>query len=231
MVVGSTLFNRAWLGRVVRLLVLASVFLITRLATGEPAPEENYVVVDEAVMLASDATAPPASDARWQSVSLPLFSTSDEPETAYFWFRLQLPELVADDRALLINLHMFSVRVYLNGELIGGSGEPPGMEAIGWTRPLLVNLPASLWRSGQNTLHIRLSRQPFTTALSQIVVGDAVLLAEARRQAVLWQSTSSQISLVLCVMMGLFVLGLWMRRPNDSEYGLFGVFALLWAIP
>lgn len=78
---------------------------------------------------------------------MPYQKPLDRIDAGYAWFRFTLPSPDSDEmQSLYINNHLYGIKVWLNGEEVGGSDAPPGRQATGWNLPLLLRLPASAWR-------------------------------------------------------------------------------------
>ncbi|MES2607033.1 MAG: 7TM diverse intracellular signaling domain-containing protein, partial [Pseudomonadota bacterium] len=180
----------------------------------------------------SVAASPAQLPATWLDFSLPYQRPLDVVQAPYAWFRFSMAKPVSDElQSLYVNNHMFGVQVWMNGELVGGSMAPPGKEATGWNLPLLVPLPQGYWRDGDNEFLIRLELQRFTNVLASVFVGPDSELRPLWQQRQFWQGQMSLFSFYLCLIMGLFMLGLWVYRRHDTQYLWFGVSSLAWSVP
>jgi len=183
-------------------------------------------------LLLTDQAAMPASSAPWSGYELPYRLLADKPDTAYAWFRFDLPRMQGDaPLSLYLSNYMYSVEVYLNGVRIGGTSEPPDTLALGWTHPLLLSLPAGLLQAGNNLVHLRLTQAAFTNVLPELVIGPETELLPVWQRKLFTQSQVALVSLVLCVLMGLFTLGLWVQRPRDLEFACFAGASMFMALP
>lgn len=193
----------------------------------------NTVAIRRVELLENnDALLPPAT-AEWRPYVLPYQKPLDRIDAGYAWFRFMLPAPATDTlQSLYINNHMYGIKVWLNREEIGGSDAPPGRQATGWNLPLLLRLPASAWHQGNdNEVVIRLELHRFTNVLASVFVGSHDDLWPLWQQRHFSQGQLSQFSFYLCLVMGLFMLGLWACRRHDTEYLWFGVSSLCWSVP
>lgn len=180
----------------------------------------------------ADATAPQQLTAAWQDFRLPYQRQLDVIDTRYAWFRFSVSAPAGTElQSLYINNHMYGVQVWMNGERVGGSNAPPGKAATGWNLPLLIPLPQGYWRSGDNEMVVRLELQHFTNVLASVFVGPDSELRPLWQARHFWQGQMSLFSCVLCLIMGLFMLGLWAYRRQDTQYLWFAISSLAWSVP
>jgi signal transduction histidine kinase len=180
----------------------------------------------------STASVPSQLTGLWQDFRLPYQQPLDTVALPYAWFRFQVAAPANDTlQSLYINNHMYGVQVWMNGMLVGGSTAPPGKQATGWNLPLLVPLPQAYWRSGENEIVVRLDLQRFTNVLASVLVGPDSELRPLWQQRHFWQGKVSLFSFFLCVIMGLFMLGLWTCRRHDTQYLWFGLSSVAWSVP
>src|SRR5262249_48665955 len=64
---------------------------------------------------------------------------------------------------------------------------------------------------------------------SEIHIGDAEVLREEYDREYFVRYTGSQFSSLFSIVLGLFVLSLWVQRRKETMYGYFGLTALLWS--
>ncbi|MDD4978049.1 MAG: histidine kinase [Gallionella sp.] len=193
--------------------------------------EELRLAEAQYVMVASDE--PPQDDANWQTVTLPdQWKLSRPGQGGDVWYRLHF-KLVAtpkDSQALYLPRLCMNASAYLNGVFLGDGGSFTDPVGRNWNRPLLFLAPPSLFRTGQNTLYVRLNSPSFSLgALSPIYLGDARTLTERYDTAFFMRITLNQAATLIIAAMGLFMLALWSRRRQDSMYGYFGLSSLIWS--
>ena len=143
--------------------------------TPDPEPGVRFSDVE---MLSTDSAQLSSPAAQWVPFTLPYQATFDAPVPHRFtWFRLQLSgPVVPGDNALYLNNHMFTADIFLNGYRVGGSNVPAGKLAIGWNRPLLIELPGGLWEPDNNTLLVRLEQAPYTNFMAVFLIGEHAVL-------------------------------------------------------
>jgi len=199
----------------------------------QQAGSEPGVRFADVEMTYTDHPGLPSGAAQWMPFTLPYQASLDTPILHhYVWFRLRLPgPVVEGDNSLYLNNHMFTADIYLNDYRIGGSNVPAGKLAMGWNRPLLVELPAGLWQNGENTLLVRLEQARYTNFMAVFLIGEHTALYRIWQSKVFWQNQVPLVAFLLCMLMGSFTLALWWQRRQDQQYGLFAGTALCWAVP
>ena len=206
------------------LLALLCVFVFAQTGTA--------IEVRRVELLESSQAEVPPDTAAWRPFVLPYQKPLDQLDAGYAWFRITLPPPQSPvAQGLYVNNHMYGIKVWLNGAEVGGSEAPPGKQATGWNLPLLMRLPEGAWHDGDNVMMVRLELHRFTNVLASVYVGpydDLWPLWQARHFT---QGHLSQLSFYLCLVMGLFMLGLWSQRRHDTQYLWFGLSALCWAVP
>lgn len=209
-----------------------ALLLLAFLASSVLAQTGDAVEVRRVELLESDEPVLPADAAGWRPFVLPYQRPLDRLDAGYAWFRFTLPAPQTTlPQSLYVNNHMYGIKVWLNGIDVGGSEAPPGKQATGWNLPLLLRLPPAAWRDGDNTMVIRLELHRFTNVLASVYVGSHDQLWPLWQERHFTQGQLSQVSFYLCLVMGLFMLGLWSQRRHDTQYLWFGLSALCWAVP
>ena len=179
------------------------------------------------VVLSPDLT-PPGSAAPWQRVDLPY---SFRQSTA--WFRVEFePALpTAEPWAIYLPYFYGGGRLFLNGAQLAHIPEPAADMVVRWERPHLVPIPAALLRPGANQLLIRVAATPVSAGhLPLLAAGPYVQLLPEYDNREFWVRTMSQFTVISCLIVGTLALFIWLRRPEESLYGLFGAAALLWGV-
>lgn len=140
-------------------------------------------------------------------------------------------------QALYIERICSTADVRLNGELIASSGPMKPPYRRNCYHPLLVMLPAGLLYERGNTLEIQLAGHPLAqvaarqraSGLSAPLVGAHQVLLDMHDNQLFWKITMAQISSVTTVLLGLLMLALSWKRPNEKAYWYFGLTLLGWA--
>ena len=209
---------------------LALFFLLTGCCTAIAA--ETVQQVGDAQILLSDAAEPPPDAAPWRPQALPDNWTVSRPGVhGYAWYRLHfdLPQVPEDPNAVYMPWLRSIGAVYVNGVLIGRSGEfeklRPG------PRPQYFVIPAHLLRVGANTLHLRLFvGKDWRGAVSPVTIGPDTLVRPRYEWRYFVQITGPQLTSALSAALGLFMLVLWVGRRRESMYGYFGAVGICWAL-
>ena len=122
------------------------------------------------------------------------------------------------------------VEVYVNGRLIGATGNLAGTPINSWQGSPLFAIPARYLLPGANRIAVRVhggdARAP---RLGPIMAGpEPALRGRAVRDLFLHTLAPIVVSVTI-VVLGIFILVLWLRR-RDPTYGLFGFAAVLWGL-
>ncbi len=168
-----------------------------------------------------DSATPPPPTANWQPVQLP---DSWRPPERYRqglngWYRFSLAG-PAPEEPYSVYLWRFSMNaaVYFNGEWLGDGGSFDEPVARNWNRPLLVAIPASLWRPGANELQLRLRVYPGFGHMLPLAVGPTRLLQADHQRRTFAQITASEVAAVVMTLTMLAGLALWSLDRQDSTY-------------
>ena len=98
-------------------------------------------------------------------------------------------------------------------------------------RPLLLPLPLSLLRNGDNVLHLRpvSAHLPSSNGLALIAIGTQDGLQPIFERRLFFVRTVPLVTVVAGSAAGLLFILIWLRRRQEVLYGLFGAAVLLWA--
>lgn len=206
----------------------------------EPLPTDIILERDgtmqfwQADLLVSRATEPPPDTAAWRRVQLP--DRWNDPsrlalEHPHGWYRLELPAggLKRERFSVYLTRVNMNAAVYFNGDFVGDGGSFEEPIARNWNRPLLFELPASLWRAERNTLHIRLAGYPYYNTLAPVIVGPRDVLVPLWEWRVLLQNRVSEVLFVLTLLVSAIGFGFWVRS-RESTYLLFAGSSLAWSL-
>ncbi len=225
---------------VVMLSICTLVSVYVSACTPQPLPTEVILERDgsmqfwSADMLVSNAELPPPDTAAWRRIRLPDRWTDPtrrgllQPRG---WYRLELPASGTKRERYSVYLMRVNMNaaVYFNGDFVGDGGSFEEPIARNWNRPLLFELPASLWRSERNTLHIHLAGYPHYNTLGPVIVGPRSVLMPLWDWRVLLQNRVSEVLFVLTVLISLIGLGFWLRT-RESIYLLFAASSIAWSL-
>jgi signal transduction histidine kinase len=180
---------------------------------------------------------PPTEAAAWQPVALPdvrarpgAMLLNDAPGYEMRWYRLHVP---ASDRAMAFYLPRL---VTLSAAVLART--PQGWRPLldnqhaereQWVQPLWLPLPGAGGEGLDLVVALPVPAGSYH-AVSRMWVGARDKLERRWQWRVRMQTGLPQaVSLTLAVL-GLFALTLWLRRPDEAIYGLFGLGALAWMV-
>ena len=206
-----------------------ALFAVPMIAT----PPVDVHELTQAEFLRTDAERPPASaDRGWQAQPLPDLWSLNRPGTGAGWYRLHLfldQPPVAAWGIYLWRLNM-NAGVYLNGNYLGDGGRFSEPMARNWNRPLYFTVPGALWRPGDNDILVRLKAYPGFGMLAPPQVGPAEALRPRYEFRQWLQNEIPAAMAALLATVGIFVLGMWLRRRHDRLYLWFAASSLCWAL-
>ncbi|NOY63289.1 MAG: hypothetical protein GXP10_09105 [Gammaproteobacteria bacterium] len=187
----------------------------------------------QAEFVLSDSVVPPPASASWRSVML-----SDHwPAQRYAlgrngWYRLvvDIPDLPDELWGIYLRRFNMNAAIFLNGQFLGDGGSFEEPLSRNWNRPLYVTAPPSLWRVGQNVIHVRLNAYAVYGYLAPVSIGPAHILDAEYAWQNLLQIEISKALFPVMVAVGLFIFGLWFRRRRDVQYLWFSLAVLTWSL-
>ncbi|MGH8187988.1 MAG: hypothetical protein ACREUC_15620, partial [Steroidobacteraceae bacterium] len=175
---------------------------------------------------------PPPRDVHGDATSKGAVAVAPSVEHRTRWFRarFQLDATPSDVLALYVAGANRGVRVFVNQVEIGNTSLSDA-ETFGWNYPLFFGVPSALLREGENTLDLVLN----LTALGRgsfrgVELGPHDLLKPEYDRVLFWRVTGPQITTLIAVLLSAIALLVWLRRPNESVYGWFGLACALAAI-
>lgn len=199
----------------------------------ETADNNTLQTLEQAEFIVYEGAVPPPDNARWQSVRLlHRWTKQDYAQGRNGWYRLKfnLTELPEKQWGIYLRRFNMNAAIYVNGQLIGDSGSFNEPLSRNWNRPFYLTVPTSEWRTGTNTVLIRLKSYAPYGYLAPVFIGaNSILDAEYKWQYLL-QVEISQALFPITVSVGLFILGLWWRRREDVQYFWFAIAVLMWSI-
>ncbi|MEY4561816.1 MAG: hypothetical protein RLZZ618_1093 [Pseudomonadota bacterium] len=190
---------------------------------------------------------PPAADAPGgQSRPLPDNWDSSHPQSVaqagpdasafYVWYDVPFERLARwNDRGLGIYLPTvgMNAEVFVNGQRLGSFGRMTEPVTRHFYVPMVFTLPeALLLPAGQvNRIQLLVVGYPqHRNGLGEVYVGELSALRGASLWRGFWQRTGTLISSVLTVMLGVYVLMLWLRERSNAVFGWFGLAAVVWGV-
>lgn len=183
----------------------------------------------QADVVFSDSVDPPQAAAQWQRVDLPY---SFDRSAAWFRVAFEAPAPAAGDAwSVYLPYLNGGGRLLLNGSPLTHIPEPSPDRVVRWERPHLVSIPGALLRPGANELLIRIAATPVSRGrLPLLAIGPSAQLLPEHDRRMLFVRTMPQFTVISCMIVGVLGLFIWLRRPEESLYGLFGAAALLWGV-
>lgn len=221
-----------WPGAVLALLgLLAACGLRTE---GFAITRDDPHVVWRAELAIVDGERPPPESAAWQPVELPdTWRRTERWKTGLEgWYRVRLAgQAPAEPSSVYLWRFSMNAAVWFNGTFIGDGGSFDEPVARNWNRPLLLALPAALWRSGEpNLLHVRLRTYPGYGHLMPVAVGPTALLKPDHERRLFLQVTLSQVAAGVTLLALLTGAILWTVDRRDAAIPYFAAFCLGWLV-
>lgn len=189
------------------------------LDTSPPSAPKNPNTVDEAA---------------WKNVPMPDRWSKSQPQHAGgVWYRahVNLANQPQTPWGVYLPRVIMNAEVWINGNLVGraGSMEPPLTRH--WNTPLLFSTPGTSWRAGVNTLHIRVvGFSGGGAGLAVPRLGRYDLMAQDYESQKFWQNDLVYACNIGVMVLGLFVLAIWVRKRERVDYGYFSLGAILWGM-
>lgn len=123
-------------------------------------------------------------------------------------------------------------RFWLNGEPLASIAQTTQQLHVRWERPHLITMPDSQLHEGRNVLLLRavLTDPGSGLRLQRMTIGPSQDLLPLYDRRIFWVRTMPQMASATCLIVGVFVLFIWLRRRSEVLYGLFGLAAVLWSI-
>ncbi len=215
--------------------VAATGALLIAFATSAGAADSHpdvRTLVDGRIVFDASAT-PPADASPGEAIALPDPWIVTHPDaTGYAWYAFDWtlpsrPDAVYAVYLPGVNAH---AQVFVNGTLVGATGDLDGRPPRSWERGQAFALPYALPREGANRVAIRVNvPETWLGGLEPLVVGPAVEVRRLVFRDLFLHSIGPALVSVTIVMLGLFILGLWLRR-RDPTYALFGASAIVWGV-
>ncbi|NEX62250.1 sensor histidine kinase [Noviherbaspirillum galbum] len=220
---------------VILLLIALLVALCAVVPSGLAAPAgkvQAVTEVREAFYAVSDSASIPAADAGWRKTALPHREprAGDHLLTPY-WYRFSIDTgEKTDDTWLYFPKLRSGGAVFVNGVKIQQVRSADATHQVRWFRPFLFYVPPSALHAGTNEIAVNFAIREPLTSFGEVYAGPGALLSVRFDQALFWEQTSNKIAAVGCMLASLFVLALWIRRRQETLYGMFGLCLLFWGV-
>lgn len=168
-----------------------------------------------------------SADVRGKPVELPYTS-----ETGSHWFRIEFEVSAPPAESWAVYLPYFygGGELRLNGVPLARIASSGAGITVRWERPYLVPIPDSLLKTGSNILMVRPDGAPVSKLVRMTApeIGAQSRLVPGYERRSFLVRTMPQFTVLACLVVAALVLSIWLRRREESLYGLFGLAALLW---
>ena len=217
------------------LLTLLAVAIVTAALLQFTRQQVAGQVIEIAQMrfIKSDEPAPPDARAGWQVRALPdNWSKTSPGQSGYAWYRadFRLPQAPLDAWAAYLPTVATTHHLFVNGVDVGG-GPMTGPYARSLGTPQLNVIPPHVLQQGDNELLLRLRVAPnLRGGLGRIMLGPQATVQPLYDRDLLIRVTLPRSLNIALVFVAVLVLLLWLRRPAEGIYGIFGALALVWAL-
>lgn len=196
------------------------------------ADRQETIRVRQARFIVSDAATLPPEDAGWQTAALPhRVPKPADRELVGYWYKA---DFTPADATQPLWLYFPKLRsggaIYVNGVQVGAIRGADAAYQVRWFRPHLFFLPPLSLREGNNEIAVRFAIREPLTSFGEFEIGPQQPLRESYDLSLFWENTSTEISAIICLLSGAFILVFWLRRPQEVLYGLFGVCVLFWGL-
>lgn len=191
------------------------------------------LVIDDVEFLVSDSTTPPARNANWQDMQLPLGERlgNEENSNRIVWMRFNLDTPINSSlHSLYFYRHNLSLDVFFNGENIGGDSYRPNRQTVSWNHPLLVDIQNSNWRANGNEIHVRFQTSYFGGTFAPFLFGEKASLQPLFEERLFRQVRINEWLQVTGIIVTLLALVLWGVRREDFTYLYFAGMTASWTL-
>jgi signal transduction histidine kinase len=148
-------------------------------------------------------------------------------QTAWYRIPLHLESFVDDRWSVYIESVGMNAAVYANGELIGQGGGFADPTARFWNRPLLLPLPGSALRAGDNAIFVLVKADPPGSGhLGRVAIGPAGALEGRAAFRHLLKPGYLQFTFISTMILGLLMTVVWGYRRRERLYGWFALATL-----
>ncbi len=216
------------------LLILTIVFLwLSGYIKSVAAQTASAHVVEQARLnYTASSTVPSENESGWQQRSLPDHTLESQTSTTgWYEVTLTLESSPTDIWAVYLPEIAVNAKILLNDQLLGygsryGNPHPPQT-----TRPLYLQIPIGMLRTGLNTLYIEINPiQPSSVFISRVHIGPATLLKKRFEDRTLWRTTVPTVVQVITAVISICLIALWVRRRQKQHYLWLVVATLFWAM-
>jgi signal transduction histidine kinase len=175
----------------------------------------------------------PPREAAWQPVTLPDRWKENWPGiTGTVWYRVAFSAPAPEGEPWMIYLPRLREggALFINGRLLANVREPGKGEYVRWMRPHAFLVSPSELHEGRNELHVRVNVASEDKTMSTLTIGPEAAVRPLYESRHLWTYTAAQVTIFVTLAVAAIVIGIWLRRRMDFDYGLFGLATLFWGL-
>jgi signal transduction histidine kinase len=204
-----------------RTLLLACVLWVGLGTSTAGQAAEPLLLLEDAEIIVTDSAVPPPDSAPWRMQRLPDDWQHSRPGfTGVAWYRIRFE--LADAPSSPWGLYLPVLRrvgtIYVNGQLAAAN------ESQRAWYPQYFDLAPTLFRSGNNVIHLRLQKVAGGAGvLSRVSVGAAETVRDQYQHRMWFQIVGVQMFCVVLLALGASTLAIWWRRRGETAYGYFGL--------
>ncbi|MDB5773245.1 MAG: hypothetical protein JWM42_3619 [Burkholderia sp.] len=196
------------------------------------ASDAGVVNIRQAEFVYSDNRSVPGNEAGWQKVGLPhRIPKPADRDLVHYWYRTAF---TSTDASQPLWLYFSKLRsggaIFVNDIQVGEIRGADELNQVRWFRPHLFFLPPLVLRDGHNDVAIRFAIREPLTSFGEFSIGSEYPLRDDFDERMFWENTSTEISSIICLVSGMFIVVFWLRRRQEGLYGIFGVCVLFWGL-
>ena len=148
------------------------------------------------------------------------------------WYRIKisLDEKPKERIGLFLRRLNMNAAMYLNGSLIQSGGQFTEPVARNWNYPMYAEPPRTLWREGDNWIHIRHISYKAYGYMSPLYMGPASQLRKQYETLYAMQIRVAQFLFPVTLATAFFIFSIWLRRRKDTAYLWFATAVAAWSM-
>jgi len=218
---------------VVRIARAIAGWVLAFLLTGCAGDASRFTEIARARFLFSGAERPPADSDAWRAIPLPdPWHVSRPGVFGTGWYRLEADVAPGSgDQGFYLTRTFSNAQLWVNGQFAGQLGDFTGRSPDRWATHHLFAMPRALLHDGRNTFDVRVT-VPYGKygGIGAVLVGehDRLRVKELRDQ--FERSLAPAVASLTMVLLGGFILVLWVRREEDHLYAYFSLGTILWGL-
>ena len=192
----------------------------------------SVVTLDRAEFRVDPSATIPVSG-EWQAVALKDWWTPDRYELGrHGWYRIRvdLDQALQAPLGILVHRVNMNAEFYLNGEKIASGGRFEEPVSRNWNYPLYAAPPVSLWKVGENIIHVRHVSYAASGSLPELHIGPTEILGPEAETLTLVQSGIARFLFPVTVFISILMLATWLRRRRDRYYLWFSMAIAAWSM-